>query len=269
MHEEVNSMLSGTWMRRGITAVVFLLAVFLLVETISGLREYSYIGGGVPATNTITVSGEGEVFAIPDTATFSFTIMEEATTVEAAQERATQKENQVLSFLEGEGVEEQDIKTVNYSVSPRYEYRRSGVEPAIYPPVPDGTRTLVGFEVHETIEVKVVDTEAAGGLLSGIGEIGVSSISGLQFTIDDEDALRAEARASAIDDARAKAEQLADDLNVRLVRVVSFSEGYGYAPFAVSESAARGSADDAVLTPQIPTGENRIGSNVSITYEIR
>ena len=40
--------------------------------TVSELRAYNYIGAGIQRADTITVTGEGKVTAIPDTATFTF-----------------------------------------------------------------------------------------------------------------------------------------------------------------------------------------------------
>src|SRR3989338_9217117 len=105
----------------GATALC-MLALFLLVLTVSTLKEWRYIGTGVPATNTITVSGEGEVFAVPDTATFSVTVQEEAKEVQDAQKVATGKANAIIAYLKGEGVEEKDIRTTDYSVYPQYHY---------------------------------------------------------------------------------------------------------------------------------------------------
>jgi uncharacterized protein YggE len=269
MNEEMRTMMQNPWMKWGVIASVGFLATFLAMQTLSLLRAYPFIGGSVPATNTITVSGEGETFAVPDIATFTFSVIEEAPTVEVAQQNAAEAVNAAIDYLKSSGVDEKDIKTLSYNVYPRYEYRRqtNGTSAALYP---DGTRELVGFEVSQTIMVKVRDTQKAGELLSGVGSKGASNISGLQFTIDDEDALIASARKQAIDDAKAKAQQLADDLGVRLVRVVSFNE-YGGGPVYYAQYGVGGAADEAVRTaaPSVPTGENKITANVSVTYEIR
>lgn len=61
--------------------------------------------------NVITLSGYGEVNAVPDVATFNYTVREVADTVEVAQSLATEKGNSILSMLEDQGIEEKDIKT--------------------------------------------------------------------------------------------------------------------------------------------------------------
>lgn len=248
--------------------VVLLLGAFLFIKTVSEIKAYSFIGGGVPVSNTITVSGEGEVFAVADTAQFTFSVKEEADTVDVAQENATIKMNTALGLLEEAGIEDKDIKTTAYNVYPRYEYVREACTEFRCPP---GKQELRGYEVTQSVSVKVRDTEKAGKVLADIGSAGVTNVSGLNFTIDDEEDLKQDARAIAIENAEVKAKQLAKDLGVKLIRVVSFSENREqpyYArsfdmAFAVEESAVGGSV------PELPVGENKITSQVNITYEIR
>ncbi len=270
---ESDLMRTNYWMRLAGTAALGLLALFLLAATIYVFQSFRYVGSGVSANNTVTVSGEGEVFAVPDTATFSVTIQETDTQVQPAQERATDKANDIIAYLKGEGIEEKDIQTTDYNVYPQYEWSTAVCAPerSYCPP---GKQELVGYQVSQTLTVKVRDTEQAGDLLSGVGSRGASQVSGLSFTIADEDALKLQARGQAIDEARTRAEELADQLGVRLVRVVQFSENDGpYYPFAYGRGGA--AMDMAVEqsvaapSPEIPVGENKITSTVTITYEIR
>jgi uncharacterized protein YggE len=118
----------------------------------------------------------------------------------------------------------------------------------------------------------VRNTEKAGDILTGVGEIGVSNISGLSFTIDNDDALKAEARKIAIEDARQKAEMLAKDLKVKLGKVTSFFEDAGGFPYPVyaMEAKSMGMGGGAPsVSPDIAKGENKITINVTVTYKIR
>lgn len=251
-------------------AALGMLALFLLISSLKALKEFRYVGSGVTASNTISVSGMGEVFAVPDMATFSVTVREEAKDVSTAQDAATKKSNAIFDYLKGAGVEEKDIKTTNYSVNPKYEYSQGVCTQYSCPP---SKQALVGFEVYQTFEVKVKDPKKAGELLSGVGSKGASEVSGLSFTIEDEDQLKSDAREEAIEDAEAKAEELADQLGVKIVRVVGFNENEGGYPIYYAKSMAmadgRGGASEAAPAPALPTGENKITSNVNITYEIR
>lgn len=252
-------------------AVLGALVLFLLVAALSEFKSMRYIGSGVTATNTISVSGEGTVYAVPDIATFSVSVRETAKDVATAQKAATEKNNKIVAYLMEAGIEEKDVQTTDYNVNPQYDYSNTSCGSGYCPP---SNPVLVGYEVSQTLTIKVRDTDKAGDILSGVGERGASNVSGLSFTIDDEDIITAEAREKAIADAKDKAEQLAKDLNVRLVRIVGFSESGNYPYFnkVMLESYGRGGAIDGAQSapaPQLPVGENKIISNVTVVYEIR
>lgn len=216
--------------------------------------------------NTITVSGEGTVTAIPDIATITFSVYEEGKTVGEAQDKAAKNSNAALEAVRTFGIEERDVKTLSYNVSPEY----SRPQPCFNGVCPEYDRTIIGYTTSQSVQIKVRDTDKAGDVLTALGNAGVSNLSGPNFTIDDPEALRAEAREMAIEDAREKAKELAGDLRVRIVRVASFSEG-GYYPKYFAETAAYGVGGDSAVRniPELPVGEDEITVNVSITYEIR
>ena len=103
--------------------------------------------------------------------------------------------------------------------------------------------------------------------------MGASNISGPNFMVEDETSVQASARKEAIDKAKEKAEKLADSLGVSLVRITSFNEGSGYPMYYARGGAEiKSMAMDAALPPQaanIPAGQNKYSSSVTITYEIK
>ena len=247
-------------------ATLIVLMVYLAVLAISTLKSMQFIGSGVPASNTISVGGKGEVFAVPDTAQFTASVIETAADVKTAQNAAAKKANGIIAYVKSAGVDEKDIQTTDYSISPMYEYQDRACSGGYCPP---GKQVLSGYQVSETLSIKVRDTNKAGDILAGVGGKGASSVSGLDLTIDDQDALEAEARDKAIKEAKGKAAELAKSLGVSLVRIVGFSED-GNTPifYAKAESRTMG-LDSAAPAPEIATGQNKISSNITLTYEIR
>ena len=258
---------------KAVFLVATLLSLFLLAKTLVAFKEYGTIGRDYPAQNIINVTGKGEVVAVPDVASVTFNVQEEAKEVADAQKKVTEKMNAIIAALKKLDIVEKDIKTVNYNVYPKYDYtRETFVCPAgsYCPPIP-GKQVLTGYEVMHGVEVKIRKISDAGAILTKLGTLKVSNLSGVSFSIDDEETLKAEARREAIDDAKEKARKLASDLGVRLVRVVSFSESGDY-PIYYAREMAMGKGGDMVAAapvPEIPTGENKIISNVNISYEIR
>lgn len=251
-----------SWGILGLILVSLLTSSFLLTKTIK------VIDGDAQYPNTISVTGTSEVVSIPDIATFNFSVIETSENVSSAQSMATEKTNKILDFISESGIEEKDIKTTNYNIYPKYEW----IQPVCFSEFncPRGENKLVGYEVNQTIHVKVRDTEKAGDILSGIGNLEVSNVSGLNFEIDDEESLQDEARTKAIENAKEKAKQLVKDLDVKLGDVVGFSEDMGYDQmYRTMESSAYGMGGDSIKSsPSIPTGENTISRTVYITYEI-
>jgi len=259
---------------KAIIALVIIGCIWLAALAFNELRKGSYIGRDASVINTITVQAEGEVLAKPDIAIFSFSITEEGPTVGEAQKKSTQKTNTAIDLIKKGGVAEKDIKTSSYNINPKYEYYQTAM---IYPctrdycpPVPVKNPKIVGYEVSQTIEVKIRKIENAGELLSVVGGVGASNVSGLSFSIDDEEKVKNEAREKAIKSAREKAKALANDLDVRLVRITNFTEGTNYPIYYARDmNQAVKNEVTAAGAPQIPAGENQIISNVTITYEIR
>jgi len=214
--------------------------------------------------NTITVSGKGEIVVKPDIATVSFGVSAENLDVSKAQTESSKKMNSIIDLLKKEGIAEKDIKTTNYNIYPKYDYIRAQLD--YY----GGKQVLSGYVVSQTVEVKIRDISKAGTILSGVGEFGVTDVSGLSFTVDNQDSMKDQARDLAIKDAKTQAKVLAKGLGVRLVKITSFSENGNYPTYYGAEKSmavGMGSAD--AIAPQILTGENKITSNVSITYEIK
>ncbi|MAF59562.1 MAG: SIMPL domain-containing protein [Candidatus Pacebacteria bacterium] len=258
-------------MKKSALWALILLVVFLGAKTITEFLGWQHIGADTPVVSTISVQGEGEVFAVPDVATLTYTVsVEKAKTAKEAQDEAARVSNLALDYLKKNDIDEKDIKTTNFNLQPQYTVTPIN---CFTFPCPPRERVFEGFSLFHSIEVKVREIDSAGEILSGLSEAGgegLISVGSLNFLIDDEEELQEEAREMAIDDAKDKAKALAKDLGVRLVRVVNFNEfGGGQVFRAFEEFGIGGDASTASSVPQIPTGENRISSTVSVTYEIR
>ena len=253
-------------LRIAATVVLGLLALFLLALTVGAFKN---IDRNEYPTTSITIDGVGSVMAVPDIASVSFSVMEEASTVAAAQEAATKRTDAALAALKSADVAEKDITTSSYSVYPQYNN-------VVCPNVgPCGAPTIRAYQVSQSVNVKVRDTASIGSVLQGLGDAGVQNIQGPNFTTDDPESLRAEARDKAVADAKEKAQALADSLGVRLGKVVGFWENTdgGYPmPYARAEAMNQsygGVAMDMAKAPSLPVGEGEIEVRVSVTFELK
>ena len=247
-------------------------ALLLLAMTISELKGFVFIGHGDEIKATISVSGDGKAFAAPDISTVSFSVVTESLKAADARKQTDDKVKAILAFLKESGVGDKDIKTTGYSLYPKYEWRETKIMCITYPcPQPPGKQVLLGYEVSQSIEVKIRKIDDTGAIVGGIGDKGATNMDGPQFTVENPDGVKADARKEAIAKAQAKAQLLAQDLGVTLVRIVSFSEdgnGYAYGRGGAEKTMAF-DVMSAAAPAEVPVGENTFASNVTIVYEIR
>jgi len=267
-----------------------ILILLFIVLTIKELASIGHVGDSAPV-NTITLNGTGDAYAIPDVATFTFTVTDTEKTVAAAQTKATAAANAALTIVRAAGVADKDIRTENYSINPHYEYQNAVCpQPAVYSsgassgsggvmipstaPVvycPSGKSVITGYDVSESVSIKLRDLSKAGSLLASLGSAGVQNLNGPSFDVDNPDAIQAEARGKAISDARNKANALASELGVRIVRVVSFSDNNGsyQRPMVYAMDSSTGAAAPKAAAPEIVAGQQKVTDTVTVTYQIQ
>ncbi|MDQ5952871.1 MAG: uncharacterized protein QG551_99 [Patescibacteria group bacterium] len=250
--------------KMGIWALVVffgIVSVFYALQIVNGAgNEKNY--------DTITVDASAEAFASPDIAEVSFSIRSENKELSIAQKDVEVLVSPALSALKELGVEEKDIKTTYYTANPRYEYGKAIC--AQYR-CDDGQRALVGYEVNQSMSVTIRDLNNVGKILGALAESKVSDVYGPNFRVENEDDLKAEVREEAIEKAKEKAKVLAKSLDVKIVGIENFSEGYGGGIYYAK--AEMGMAEDSVQTqsaaPTLPQGENKIETTVTITYRVK
>lgn len=241
-------------------AVLVLLALFLLAKTVDAFDRMGKSPYAGP--NVITVSGTGKAETPPTIARVIFTTQETAGTVAEAQEKASTRTRTALDAVRELGIDNDDVQAAGYQTNPQYAYPEGG------PP------RITGYQVSQTVTVKIRDTNRAGEVLQVLGNAGVQNIQGPNFEVDDDSEVMQEARGKAIEDARKKAHILARQLGVRLGDVVSFSENGGPISPMPAYGMGGGVMMDATMAREqaanvpVPQGQNESTVNVTITYEI-
>ena len=175
----------------------------------------------------IWVSGLGKVSAQPDLAILSLSVEVRAKTVAEAQSRAASSMNAVIAALKKRGVQDKDIQTRYFNVSPQYNYvdkvdqfgRRS-------------EQVLVGYIVSNQATVKARKLDDVGPLLDDVATAGgdLTRVQGITFTIDDPTKLQDQARELAVKNATAKAQQVAKAAGVSLGRAFYIAENVSFTP---------------------------------------
>lgn len=211
-------------------------------------------------TATLTVTGEGEAAVPPDMAVVTLTVLREGDTARAALDASSEAMDDVLETMREEGIADRDLQTAGFSINPRYTQPREG-EPMEAP-------EIAGYEVANTLTVRLRDLERLGAILDLAVSLGVNRGGDIMLTNDDPSATLAEARTDAVEDAAARAETLAAAAGVSLGRVMRIDEkAQHFQPIPMARAEmARGFAADASVP--IAEGENTYRVNVTMTWEL-
>ncbi|MCC6905988.1 MAG: SIMPL domain-containing protein [Anaerolineae bacterium] len=240
--------------------------VVMLVGTLAVAAALAGCGAVGPAasggtTNTISVSGYGEATAAPDIAYIGLGVDVADENVGTAVESSNATVQRIIDALKEAGVDEKDIQTTNFNV-----WQEDRYDPATGQPT--GVKI---YHVNNTLTVKVRDISLVSDIIDKGLAAGANQVNSLSFGIEETRPLETEARAAAIEDARARAEEMAAALGVRLGNVVYVSDSTGYGqPVLRSDvaSAAAGGMGGGAGAPPISEGQLVVGVTVSISYEI-
>jgi uncharacterized protein YggE len=206
----------------------------------------------------ISLTGHGEVKAKPDMAVVNVGVTIQAATAREALTQNTQAMEKIFASLKAQGIEAKDIQTSNFMVNPRYDYGQNNNQPP----------RLVGYDVSNTVTVSVRQLAGLGAVIDQMVSEGSNQISGVMFSIADDETLKDEARKLAIADAERKAKLYADTAHISLGQIMSVSEGSYQPPQPVYYGKAM-RADAAPSAVPIAEGEQTVAIDVSIAWEIK
>jgi len=244
------------------TGLLALLCVALIAfvgfKAWNARSEHDQIGHAPRSRDTITIDGEGKVTGKPTLAQVDLGMFMEGKDVPQLQNDNSQKVNAIIAAMKGLGIAEADLQTSNYTISPKFEYK-------------DGVQNVIGYTISQNLSLKVRDLSKLSAVLAKAGQLGTNQVNGVSFTIDDPTELKQEARKKALQDARSKAQELADALGVTVEHVVTFSESSNplMQPLPYMYKAEATGMGGGGSAPEIQPGSLDVISHVSVTFEIR
>lgn len=237
----------------------------VLATFIVGAVFFKY-GGGVPinVTSSTTeqvsafeVAGEARVTVIPDEARVRLGMRKEGREVADLQEQVNQTMQVLIERVKGLGVSEEDIRTVNYSVSPNYG--------------PRSEEALSLYVAYAEIEVRVRELEKTGQVLDLVGQLGLNQVGGVSFGLSkelEEETMR-QAREMAIEEAKSKAKELALLAGMRLGKIVNVKESSNLPqPYLMRAEGVALDTDGEVAVPTpVEPGSSEINVSITLVYE--
>ena len=225
--------------------ILLLAGLLLVASAIAGVAQprFGHSATTTPAAKTITVTGDGSITTVPDRATFSFTIETHAKTATAALNQNSSDATAVIAALKAAGVSSANLQTSQVSLMPQSSQ--------------DGT-TILGYIASNSVTVKTPLANAGKVVDAAVGA-GANGVSGPSLDVSDQDALYRDALHKAVDDAKLKAQSLADAAGLSLGGALTITEGGSASPLPVADKMS------AVGAP-IEAGTQQIQASVTVTY---
>ena len=215
------------------------------------------LGVASSTLSSIRVTGDARVSARPDRVQIDLGVQTLAPqSQDAAGANARQLDAVLASVRKAAGPGAQ-IKTVSYSLTPNYQYH-SGGEP-----------TITGYTALNVLEVQLDDLARIGDVLDAATRAGANRVQGIQWTLRDQDAVRAEALRQAATRAHAEAEVLAGALNLKILRVLTVEESSPQiVPVRSRMAAGRAAVSSAEVATPVESGTLDVSANVTLTVEV-
>lgn len=237
-----------------------LIAIIVAGLIIYLLGNLAYHFASLPenAPQDLMVSGEGKAYIKPDIAILTLGLRTEGAKSVNVVQQNNAKMNDIIQAVKDLGIDEKDIKTTLYNLSPLYNYTEAK------------GRIFQGYSLDQQITVKVRDFDKISDVLDKATSKGATNVSDLQFTLDNPETAKAEARQKAIDQAKQKAADMAKSAGLRIMRLVNISENYNNYPQPVyGMGGAAMEKSISSIAPRIETGQQEIDVTVNLTYRVR
>ena len=214
-----------------------------------------------PETPTLTVSESGTVAHAPDTVFVTFGLDSPGKVLAEAQRRNSAAMSHVMDRLLDLQIDKELIQTSSFTVSP--QYRPPSNRSADTPPA---SPEIIGYVVSNMVTVEIRALDRVGMVIEEALKAGANSFQGLHWGLRDEQSVRLNALKQAAAKAREKAAVLSEAMHLKLVRVLSVTEG-GHVIRPASHMA-RMAMDAGAGDVPISQGELKIEATVTLVYEI-
>ena len=217
-------------------------------------------GGGTPSgivTRSVTVSGHGKVTVKPDTASLSLGVSVTASKANDALRQAANKADTLIKVLTSAGVSKDDIATSGVSLYPQYD---------------NTGRTISGYNASNSMTVTIRKLGDAGTIIDAAAALVGNEINvgGISFYVNDTEAVLGAARAAAITNAKARADQYAGAANAKVGAVMTISEVSSpvIGPIYYQNAASDRAGATPSSTPVSP-GTQDLTIDVTVVYELK
>jgi uncharacterized protein YggE len=160
----------------------------------------------------VVVSATGTVSVKPDMAEFGVVVKTDARSADKAAAETAEKYRKVQSALRTAGIPLEDAPTASFTVSPNWEW-----DPSL------GKSLLKGYSARHVIMVKVRNLAVIGRAIDAVVQAGADEVQNINFSSSSFEALRQQALAAAVGNARRDASTMAQAAGGRIGQLIEVS----------------------------------------------
>ena len=202
--------------------------------------------------SSITAQATGTISGTTDVVTIVIGVQTQSTSAQTALDDNNKRATDVIGVLKESGVAPADLQTSQLSINPSYDEKG---------------QQITGYQVTNMVTAKIRDISTAGAVIDAAGKTAGDAVrvQQLSFSIDDDSALRAQARADGVKRAQAQAKQMADAAGVQLGPIRSITETPAGTPTIYPAMAA---GDTAAAPVPIEPGSQELSVVVQVVYAI-
>ena len=215
----------------------------------------------VSPTETVSSNGVAVVEVMPDLISINFNVETLGEDAKTAKDLNAEIVDAVTVALIKEDFNREDIVTQNFNVREEFDWNRNA-------------RTSIGFKATHSIKVEfsIEDNDKIGEAIdAGVDNGALLSYINFELSQDLQNEYKSEALKLAAQDARIKAEAIAEGLGVSIGRVVSTtSSDFGYYPLMVYETSGLDrSISGSEIETNVQPGTQEVNARVSVTYKLK
>jgi uncharacterized protein YggE len=210
----------------------------VLILGVAGTYSGSARAQADASVRSISVAGEAERRVAPDMAELRVEVVTEGENAADARAEADGITTRALAVLRGAGISDRDIDTTGLSVSPQFRWLKE-----------EGRQQLTGYRVSRSIELRLLELDRLGDVLIQLNDAGINQMQTPRLGLQNEEMVYQEVLAAAAENARVRAQTVAEALGEELGAVLSVSTQREPAPRPMAMERVMMAADTAAPSP--------------------
>lgn len=248
----------------------FLVLGFLLTVISWSYLNYRQALQLINPERSITLSGEGKIYAKPDIAVINFSVITQGKEAKKVQEENNLKMSKVISLIKEKGINEKDLRTILYQLEPQYDYTWCLDEKDKISAYRTCPPKIDGYLMRQNVEITIRDFQKIDEIMNILIKESVEEVSNVIFKIEDPENYKNLARIEALNKIQERAKLLSSKTGIKLGRILEITETPTFYPLIRKDlSMTPESTSQASIPVSIEAGEEEIQVVLTVKYEIK